>query len=317
VFSLIFLALLSQGSGLADDYPTRPIRIVVPFPAGGPADQRSRQVAERLTKALGQPVIVENRPGSSGAIGAAFVAKAASDGYTLLWGTIYDLAINPAVNLAPGYDAGRDFSPITQAVSAYLVLDGTPGLGAKSMKEFIALARTKPGKLTCGTPGNATAPHFLLEILNRSADIQVNHVPYKGEAPLLADMLGGHVDVGFNVTTTAWPHIKAGKLLPLAVTSPMRLTTFPEVPTVAELGFPDMEVTLWAGFLAPARTPPQLIKRLNTEFAKILNSPEIREQWAAGGAQAVATTPEDFAAFIRTEQTRWARLIKQTGVKME
>jgi tripartite-type tricarboxylate transporter receptor subunit TctC len=312
---LLFLAV--QGSAVADNYPSKPIKIVVPWPAGGPADQRSRQIAAKLTKAVGQAVVVENRPGASGAIGASAVAKAPPDGYTLLWGTVYDLAINPAVNLALGYDPLRDFAPITQASSSYLVLNAWPELGVRSMKELIALAKAKPGQLNCGSSGNATAPHFALEVLNRSANIDITHVPFKGDAPLLTDLLGGHVDIGFNVTTTALPHVKAGKLVPLAVSSPKRLAPFSEVPTVAELGFPEMEITLWAGVLAPAGTPAQIIKRLNTELVKIINSPEIREQWISGGAEAVPTTPEEFAAFIQSEQARWSRLIKQTGVKME
>jgi len=312
---LVFLAV--QGSAVADNYPSKSIKIVVPYPAGGPADQRSRQIAAKLAKAVGQAVVVENRPGASGAIGASAVAKAPPDGYTLLWGTLYDFAINPAVNLALGYDPLRDFAPITQANSSYLVLNAWPGLGVNSMKELIALAKAKPGQLNCGSSGNATAPHFALEVLNRSANIDITHVPFKGDAPLLTDLLGGHVDIGFNVTTTALPHVKAGKLVPLAVSSPKRLAPFSEVPTVAELGFPEMEITLWAGVLAPAGTPAQIIKRLNTELVKIIDSREIREQWASGGAQAVPTTPEEFAAFIRSEHGRWSRLIKQTGVKME
>ena len=312
---LVFLAV--QGSAVADNYPSKPIKIVVPWPAGGPVDQRSRQIAAKLTKAVGQPVVVENRPGASGAIGASAVAKAPPDGYTLLWGTLYDLAINPAVNLALGYDPLRDFAPITQANSSYLVLNAWPGLGVKSMKELIALAKAKPGQLNCGSSGNATAPHFALEVLNRSANIDITHVPFKGDAPLLTDLLGGHVDIGFNVTTTALPHVKAGKLVPLAVSSPKRLAPFSEVPTVAELGFPEMEITLWGGVLAPAGTPAQIIKRLNKELVNIIDSPEIREQWTSGGAQAVPTTPEEFAAFIQSEHARWSRLIKQTGVKME
>jgi len=312
---LVFLAV--QGSAVADNYPSKPIKIVVPWPAGGPVDQRSRQIAAKLTKAVGQPVVVENRPGASGAIGANAVAKAPPDGYTLLWGSVYELAINPAVNLALGYDPLRDFAPITQANSAYLVLNARPGLGVRSMKELIALAKAKPGQLNCGSSGNATAPHFALEVLNRSANIDVTHIPFKGDAPLLTDLLGGHVDIGFNVTTTALPHVKAGNLVPLAVSSPKRLAPFSEVPTVAELGFPEMEITLWGGLLAPAGTPAQIIKRLNKELVNIINSREIREQWASGGAEAVPTTPEEFAAFIQSEHARWSRMIKQSGVKME
>jgi tripartite-type tricarboxylate transporter receptor subunit TctC len=315
--SLALMAILAQGRVAAADYPAKAIKIVVPWPPGGASDLRSRQVAERLTKALGQPVVVENRPGASGAIGAAAVAKAPPDGYTVYYGNIYDLAINPAVNLALGYDPARDFAPITQAVLSYLVLVARPDLGVKSVQQLIALAKANPGKLTCGSPGNGTAPHFALEILKRGASVEMTHIPFKGSGPLIADLLGGHVDVGFDVTTMALPYIKAGKLIPLAVTSPERLAALSDVSTVAELGLPELEITLWGGFLAPAGTPPQIIKRLNAELVKAMNNPEIRDQWISGGALVVPGTPEQFAAFIHSEQARWARVIKQTGVKLE
>ena len=287
------------------------------WPAGGPADQRARQIAAKLSKAMGQPVVVENRAGASGTIGAGAAAKATPDGYTLLYGTLYELAITPAVNSAPGYEPLRDLAPITQVAFAYLVLDARPGLGVKSMKELIALAGAKPGHLSGGSPGNATAPHLALEVLKRDAKIDITHVPFKGEAPLIVDLLGGHVDIAFNVTTSALPHVKAGTLVPLAISSAKRLAAFPDVPTMNELGFPEMEITLWGGMLAPAGTPLEILKRLNTELVKIIGSPEVREEWANGGAQAAPSTPEEFTALIQSEQARWARLIKQTGVKME
>jgi tripartite-type tricarboxylate transporter receptor subunit TctC len=319
LFCSLFLVTsnLIQSSVAADSYPRKPIKIIVSWPAGGPADQRARQIAEKLAKVLGQPVLVDNRPGASGAIGASTAAKSPPDGYTLLYGTLYELAINPAVNSTVGYDVLREFTPITQIVSTYLVLDARPGLGVKSMKELISLAAARPGQLTCGSAGNATASHFALEVLKRKAKVDITHVSFKGEAPLITDLLGGHVDIGFNVTSTALPHIKAGTLVPLAVSSAKRLTPFPEVPTMTELGFPEMELTLWSGMLAQAGTPPEIIKRLNTELVKIMNSAEIREQWANGGAQATPTTPQDFGAFIQSEQVRWSRLIKQTDLQMQ
>ncbi len=315
--SLPLVAILGQGSIAADNYPSKAIKLVVPWPPGGASDQRSRQIADKLAKAVGQPVVVENRPGASGAIGASAVAKAPADGYTFYYGNLYDLAINPAVNHTLGYDPARDFAPITQAVLSYLVLAARPALGVKSLKDLIALAKTNPGKLTCGSPGNGTAPHFALEILKRSADIEITHIPFKGSGPLLLDLLGGHVDVAFEVTTMAMPHIKAGKLVPLTVTSPKRLAPLSEVPTMTEVGFPELEITLWGGFLAPAGTPAPVIRRLNAELVEAMNSPDIREQWENGGALVVPGTPEEFAAFIQSEQTRWGRLIKQTGVKLE
>jgi len=301
----------------AQSYPSKPIRILVAWPAGGPADLRARQIAAKLSQAIGQPVLVENRPGASGTIGAIAAAKATPDGYTVYYGTVYELAISPAMDAALTYDPQRDFAPITQVASAYLVLDARPGLGAKSIKDLIALARAKPGQLTGGSPGNATAPHLFLELLKRSANVDITHVAFKGEAPLINDLLGSHVDLGFNVTTTALPHVKAGKLVPLAISSPKRLAPFAGVPTMSEDGFPELEVTLWAGLLAPAGTPSEIIKHLNAEMVKIIGSPETREEWVNGGAEAAPTTPEAFASHIRAEQARWARLIKQSGVMME
>lgn len=315
--SLPLLAVLVQGSVAADNYPSKAIKLVVPWPPGGASDQRSRQIADKLAKAVGQPVVVENRPGASGAIGASAVAKAPADGYTFYYGNLYDLAINPAVNPALGYDPARDFAPITQSVLSYLVLVARPGLGVKSMKDLIALAKANPGKLTCGSAGNGTAPHFALEMLKHSASIEITHIPFKGSGPLLVDLLGGHIDVAFDVTNMAMPHIKAGKLVPLTVTSPKRLAPLSEVPTMTEVGFPELEITLWGGFLAPAGTPVPIIRRLNTELVKAMNSPDIREQWESGGALVVPGTPEEFAAFIQSEQTRWSRLIKRSGVKLE
>jgi len=315
--ALPYLAMLPQGVVAADNYPSKPIKIVVPYPVGGSSDQRSRQIADKLARVVAQPVIVENRPGASGAIGASAVAKAPPDGYTLIYGTVYDLAINPAMTPTLDYDPVNDFAPITQTVFSYLVLAARPGLGVRSMNELVARARTSPGKLTCGSAGNGTAPHLALEILNRNANIQITHIPFKGSGPLLIDLLGGHLDLGFEVTTGAMPHIRAGKLVPIAVSSPKRLAQLSEVPTMREIGFPELEMTLWGGLLAPARTPAQVIKFLNAELVKIIDSPEIREQWASGGAQAAPSTPEQFAALVQSERMRWASVIKQSGVSLD
>lgn len=254
----------------ADGYPSKPITIIMPWPAGGPADQRARQIAERLTKAMGQPVIVENRPGASGTIGASTAAKARPDGYTLLYGTPYELAIYPASG-GTGFDALRDFIPITKVVSAFMVLNARPGLAVNSLEQLISLAKARPGQLNCGSAGNTTAPHFALEVLKRSANIDVTHVPFKGEAPLLTDLMGGHVDCGFNITTSSLPYIKAGKLVPLAVSSPRRLTALPDVPTMSELKLPELEITLWGGVLAPAHTAADIVTRLNVELVTLVS----------------------------------------------
>jgi tripartite-type tricarboxylate transporter receptor subunit TctC len=317
LFLVIFLALLVDTPALADTYPSKPITIVVPWPAGGTVDQRARQIAEKLAKAVGQPVVVENRAGASGGIGAGMVAKSAPDGYTLLYGSIADLAINPAINPSPGYDPILDFAPITQVASAYFVLAARPGLGAKSLQDLIKLAKSKPGELTCGSSGMGAPMHFSLLVLNRSAHIDIAHVPYKGEAPVIADLLGSHIDIGFPVATGGLPYFKAGKLVPLAVLGPRRLSAISEVPTVTELGFPELEMTLWGGFVAPAATPVDIIKRLNTELVKIVTSAEMREQLENAGAVAVGSTSAEFTVLIQSERTRWAKMIKTAGLRME
>jgi tripartite-type tricarboxylate transporter receptor subunit TctC len=314
---LVFVAALFPGGAFTQAYPSKPIQIVVPWPPGSASDQRMRQVAERLTRAVGQPVVVDNKPGASGAIGVSLAAKARPDGYTLLWGTGYDLAINPAINPKLTYNALRDFAPITQAVFSYLVLTARPGLRVRSLDELIALAKASPGQLTCGSSGNATNPHFALEVLKRSAGVDLVHVPYKGEPPLLNDLLGGHLDLAFVISTTVLPHVKAGKLVPLAVTSSKRLAVLPDVATAIEIGYPELQIRNWGGLLAPAGTPAPVIQRLNVELVKIIDSLEIREQWANGGAEAAPSSPEEFAAFIRLEQARWSKLAKQIGMKVE
>lgn len=301
----------------AEVYPSKPIKIVVPAAAGGSADQRARLLAEKVSKAIGQPIIVENRPGASGAIGAAVVAKAVPDGYTLLWGTTYDLAINPAVNRALPYDPLRDFAPITRAVASHLVLSTIPSLGVKSFKALIALAKSKPGKLICGSAGNATAGHFALEVLSRIAHVEITHVAFKGDAPLLTDMIGGHVDMGFTVTTPAMPYIASGKIVPLLVSSHERLSALKDVPTANELGALELEMILWGGVLAPAGTPQPIINRLNSEFTKAINSAEVRTQWTSGGAHAISSTPQEFGAFINEEMNRWATVIRQSSVSLQ
>ena len=317
-WQFLFVFLVMQGSAIADTYPNKPINLVVGFPAGGASDLRSRQIAEKLTKALGQPVVVINRPGAAGAIGASTVAQAAPDGYTLLYGSAYEFAINPAINHDLSYDPIRDFSPITQVVSSFLVLSARPGLGVKSIKDLVALAQSKPGQLSGGTAGNGSAPNLALEILKKHyGNLDITAVPYKGDSQIIPDLLGNHIDISFNVTIVALPYIQSAKLIPLVVTSPKRLTPLSQVPTAAELGIPELEMTLWGGILAPAKTPAPIIRRLHTELVKIINSPEIRESWTSGGGQVVTSSPEEFAAFIKSEIHRWASLFKGLDLKLE
>ena len=314
---LVFLNVLAQDPAIADNYPSKPITVIVGFPPGGGMDLRARQIADPLAKALGQSVIVENRPGASGAIAASVVAKAPHDGYTLWFASIAELAIYPAAQAKPIFDALHDFAPITHAFNGYLNLNVRPGLGVKSFKGLVELAKARAGQLTCAIPGNATPQHIALELLKRRAKVDIVQVPYKGDGPIFTDLLGGHVDLAFNGSAVGMPYVKAGKLVPLAVTSTKRLATLPDVPTMTELGLPELETTLWGGMLAPAGTPPEIVRRLNTELVKILHSPELRESWGNVSLDTVGSSPDEFAALIRVEQLRWANRIKETGVKME
>lgn len=247
----LLLSLFASAPATADDYPSKPIRLVVPYPAGGASDQRSRHIADKLAKAMGQPVLVENKAGASGTIGAAYVAQAAPDGYTLLYGSTNELVLAPVVIPSARYDAVRDFAPVSQVVSGYPVLVARQGLGVKSVDELITLARAKSGRLTCGTPGVGTAFHFALEIVKRDANVDIIHVPFKGGAPTMGALLGGHVDIAFSTIVESLPQIRAHKIVPLAVTSARRLPVLADVPTAVEVGLPKLEMTLWAGVFAP------------------------------------------------------------------
>jgi len=242
----VLLIVFVQSPSIADNYPSKPITVIVGYPPGGGSDARARQIGERLARSIGQAVIIENRPGASGAIAATVAAKAPHDGYTLWFASINELAIYPAAQANPTFNT-HDFAPITHVFNGYLTLNARPGLAVKSFKELVDLTKTRRGQLTFAIPGNATAQHVAFELLKRRANIDIVQVPYKGDGPIFTDMLGGHVDLAFNGSSISLPYIKAGKLVPLAVTSKKRLSTLPEVPTMAEVGLPDVESTLWGG----------------------------------------------------------------------
>jgi tripartite-type tricarboxylate transporter receptor subunit TctC len=300
----------------AQDYPSRPIRLVVPFPPGGPTDVLARIVAARLGERLGQPVVVDNKPGASGMIGADLVAKAAPDGYTLLANASIHV-INPSLYAKTTYDAIADFAPVSNLADVPLVLAVTAKLPARSVKDLVALAKSSKTSLAFASAGNATSQHLSGEAFKIAAGVDMLHVPYKGSAPALTDLIGGQVQLMFDSLPSAMPHLKAGTIRPLALTTSKRSSALPEVPTIAESGYPGFAISTWYGVWAPAATPPAVVQRLSREIAAIVRLPEVREQFAALGADPVGNTPEEFAAFAKAELGKWAGIVKRSGAKVD
>ena len=298
-------------------YPTKPIRFVIPFPPGGPADIFGRTIGQQLSDRWNQQVVIDNRAGAGGNIGADIVAKAPADGYTLLMGFVGTHAINPSLYRSMPYDNINDFTPVGLVATATIVLVTHPTIQAKSVKELIALAKTKPGDLTFGSPGNGTPQHLAGELFNTMAQVRTTHIPYKGAVPALQDLLGGRISYIFSSMPPALPHVKVGKINALAVTSPKRSPATPELPTVAESGLPGYEVINWYGVLAPARTPQAIATKLNAEITRIMNLPEVKERLAAQGAETMTSTPQEFASFIKSETAKWARVVKFSGARID
>ena len=301
----------------AQAYPNHPIRLVVPFPAGGTTDILARDAAPKLTEALGQSVVVDNRPGAGGNIGADLVAKSAPDGYTLLMGTVGTHAINPSLYAKMPYDHVKDFAPVVLVAGVPNVLVVNPSLPVNSVADLIKLAKSKPGAINFASSGNGTSIHLSGELFKTMAGVDMTHVPYKGSAPALTDLMGGQVQVMFDNLPSSLQQIKAGKLRAIAVTSAKRSPALPDVPTIAESGLPGFEASSWFGVLAPAGTPPAIVARLNAEINKWLQSPEGKEQLLGQGAQAAGGTPEQFAAHIRAETDKWAKVVKASGAKVD
>ena len=298
-------------------YPAKPIRIVVPFPAGGTTDILARAVAQKLTDTTGQPVVVDNRPGAGANIGAELVAKSAPDGYTLLMGTVGTHAINASLYARMPYDHVKDFAPIILVAGVPNVLAINPSVPANSVQELIAYGKANPGKLNFASSGSGTSIHLAGELFKTMTGVQMTHVPYKGSAPAIADLLGGQVQLMFDNLPSALPHIKAGKLKALAVTSAQRSPALPDVPTVAESGLPGFEASSWFGLLAPAGTPKEIVARLNGEVAKWLATPEAKEKLASQGAIAAGQSSEDFVHHIAAETAKWQKVVKESGAKVD
>ena len=310
------LALVAAWAS-AQTYPVKPIRIVVPFPPGGATDILARDVAQKLTEAWGQQVIVDNRPGAGGNIGSELVAHSAPDGYTLEMGTVGTHAINASLYAKMPYDHVKDFAPVILVAGVPNVLVVNNAVPANSVAELIAYAKANPGKLNFASSGNGTSIHLSGELFKVMAGVQMTHIPYKGSAPALQDLLGGQVQLMFDNLPPSLPQIKAGKVRALAVTSLTRAPALPDVPTVAESGLPGFEASSWFGILAPAGTPPAIVAKLNAEIAKWLATPEAKEKLAKQGANAAGGTPEDFAKHIAAETAKWAKVVKDSGAKID
>ena len=301
----------------AQAFPTHPARLVVPFPPGGPLDAVGRALADKLTQAWGQTVVVENKPGAGGNIGADFVAKAAPDGYTVVMGALSTHAVNPSLYKTMPYDAAKDFAPITLIAITPNVLVVNPTLPVHSVKELIAYAKAHPGKLSFGSGSTGSAGHLAGELLKVDAGLDMVHIPYKGAAPATQALLAGDTQLMFDNLANAMVQVKAGKLRALAVTTSQRSKLAPDLPTMAEAGVPGFDISTWFGLMAPAGTPPEVIARWNADVTRILNTPEMRERLIAQGAEAAPDTPAEFTRFIADELARYARIVKASGAKVD
>jgi tripartite-type tricarboxylate transporter receptor subunit TctC len=318
LFAVFVIALLAaSGPSFAQVYPAKPIKLVIPFPPGGPLDLAGRAIGQKLQEAWGQPVVVENRPGAGGNIGADAVAKSAPDGYTLLMGALSTHAVNPHLFAKMPYDALKDFAPVTLVAITPNVLVVNPAVPANNVQELIALARASPGKLSFASGSNGSAGHLAGELFKTLAGIDIVHVPYKGGAPAMQDLLGGQVQFMFDNLANSMAQMKAGKLKAFAVTTAQRSALAPELPTMAEVGVTGFDISTWYGVMAPANTPPDIIKKLNSEILKILGSGDMREKLEVQGAEPAPTSPEEFAAFIRAEWTRYAKIVKDSGARVD
>jgi tripartite-type tricarboxylate transporter receptor subunit TctC len=318
IFAALFvLPLVLFDAAGAQDYPRKPVRLIVPFAPGGGNDTVARAIAQSLGASLGQPVLVDNRSGAGGVVGAELAAKAPADGYTLFLGGVGSHAVNPSLHARLPYDPVRDFAPITLIASAPSVLVVHPSVPADSIGEFTALAKANPGKLNYASNGNGSSAQLAAVMYESMAGVAMVHIPYKGLAPALVDLLGGEVQAMFSSVVAIVPHIRAGRLRALAVTGRRRSPLMPEVPTLDESGLAGYEAGSWYGMLAPAGTPPPVIARLHDGIVRALEQPEVRERLAAEGAEVIGSTPEQFAAHIKSELARTGKLLREAGIRME
>ena len=319
MYRLLAVLLLAGATAPANaqTYPAKPIRMIVGSAAGGPIDFVARLTAQKLTEALGQSAVVENRTGAGGTIGTEYVAKAAPDGHTLLMASAATLCIAPSLYPKLPYDSLKDFAPVSTVASAAFVLVVHPSVPVKSVREFIALAKSRPAQLRFGSAGSGSVTHLAAELFRSMAGVDLVHVPYKGAAPAMIDLIGGHLDFMFDSVLTSMPHVRAGKLRALAAAAAARSAVMPELPTVAESGLPGFEASTWFGVVAPAATPREVIAKLNAAIVKGMTSAEMTERLLAQGLAPLGNTPEQFAQLMRDELRKWAKVVALSGAKVD
>ena len=313
--ALTLSAPLAQAQ--APSFPKQPVTLVVPFPAGGPTDGMARVLAQKLGDKLGQQVVVDNRGGAGGSIAAEYVAKAPADGYTLFFGTTGTMAINPSLYKKLRYDPLKDFAPVSLMATTMNVLVLNPHVPAHSLGDLIKLAKAKPGEVTYGSAGNGSSNHLSGELFRSAAGIQISHIPYKGSAPALIDLLGGRLTMMFDTIAQQTQNISSGKVRAIAVTGPKRSPLLPDVPTAQEAGLKNFDVTIWFGVLAPAGTPAPVVERLNRAIVAVMSTDEMKKRMQADGAEAKATSPAEFAALIRSDLAKWTPVVKGSGATVD
>jgi tripartite-type tricarboxylate transporter receptor subunit TctC len=313
--ALVFAAAVVSIPAAAQTWPAKPVRVIVPFPPGGGLDFFTRIAAAKLQENLGQQFIVDNRSGAGGMIGADAAAKSPPDGYTVLFASSAEITINQHLYPKITYDSTRDFAPVSYAAHAPLLFSVHPSIPAKTLKEVIALARAQPGQLNYASAGTGGSQHLAGELLKSAAKINIVHVPYKGAAPAVVDMVGGHVSMGFTALPSSLPQARAGKLRAIAVTSAKRSAAAPELPTFTELGYPQVDLVVWYGVLFPAKTPPEIVNRLSSEVTKAVQAPDVKAKLIQQGVESDGTTPAEFAKIMQSEIQRYGKIIRESGAK--
>ena len=315
--ALALLCALAASLVAAQGYPSKPIHLIVPFPPGGPTDIVGRLVGQKLSEGLGQPVVIDNRAGAGGTVGSTAAAKAPPDGYTLLYGSTSTLAIAPALYRDLAYDPKSAFAPISLVSRGAIIAAVNARVPARTLQEFIALAKKTPGKLSYSSAGSGTPPHLAAELFKTVAGVDLLHVPYKGGAPAINDLVGGQVQAIFEGQVVLLPHIKSGKVRALAITGAKRDPALPDVPTFAEAGLPRYDAYFWSGLVAPAGTPAEVVAKLNGVLVQALNAPDAHDALTRQGLEPAPTTPQQFASFIASELERWGRVAKDSGAKLD
>src|SRR5262245_13639870 len=311
------LALCAASTVLAQSYPSKPVRLIVPFPPGGAVDYYARAVQNRLAETLCQTIVIENRAGAGGMVGAELVAKSPPDGHTLLIGNIAALAMNVGLYAKMPYDPVKDLTPIVRTVAVDYVMAVHPSVPARSVAELVAYARANPGRMTYGSAGSGSAPHLSTELFKARAGIDLLHVPFKGGGPMVTDLLGGQIQMVIADQANLMPHVKAGKLRALAVGTLVRSATYPDLPTIAESGYPGFEARAWQGIAGPARLPPDIVRQLQSSIATVMAMPDVRARLVEGGLDPIVSTPEEFGEFIRAEIAKWSKVAKDVGARVD